>query len=177
MLEEHANFLYRELGIERLIRQLTLDGHSWGDTLEQDIRQQLRMLNHGDISRWISLLNSLPDAGEVTLETDRPAVRFGADSELSRAALQQLLSALCGLRPQRSFCLYCGVCQWNGFRSIECRRSLRASWPGAGENQKNVSLSGSAMPCRRGRTARPDLGGSFLHGRYRHPMSASGPTK
>ncbi len=101
MLEAHADFLYRSLGTGQLVQQLAIDNHPWGARLEQHIRQQLLALNHGDINRWISLLNALPETGPVNLDTRGRTVTFRSAQALDEAARARLLSALQGLKPWR----------------------------------------------------------------------------
>lgn len=101
MLVEHAEFICRELGVVQLARQLQFDNHPWGKGLEQDIHAQLAALNHGDIKRWISLLNALPEFNKVSFDPDLPAVTFSASPPPNPAEKSRLRSALQGLRPWR----------------------------------------------------------------------------
>lgn len=101
MLDEQLDYLYQALGIDRLSEQLCRDEHPWASTVAQQIRSQLSDLNHGDITRWLALLRSLPEARNISARLDLSEVSFSSNPVFNKHEKQKLLSVLQGLKPWR----------------------------------------------------------------------------
>ncbi|WOJ95173.1 tRNA 5-methoxyuridine(34)/uridine 5-oxyacetic acid(34) synthase CmoB [Congregibacter variabilis] len=73
----------------------------WGDLLAAQVEVGLSVLRHGDIPRWRSALESLPDIPVKDVLLNRAAVGVTATATLDARVLEELEAALRGLCPWR----------------------------------------------------------------------------
>ena len=57
--------------------------------------------NHGDLPKWLALLESLPAVTASSVELNSSSIRIGEPSDLNQRQAQQLYDALIGLAPWR----------------------------------------------------------------------------
>lgn len=74
---------------------------SWADTIRSQLIQRFDDTPHGDLSRWQSALESLPDISGATSELNAPAISLSSANPLNSGQQQMLESGLRGLMPWR----------------------------------------------------------------------------
>jgi tRNA (mo5U34)-methyltransferase len=99
-MSQHAEFLYQALGIEHLVAQLEQDEHRWANELSQEMHSLLSEFKHGDLQRWLDLLQALPEVKDIVLRLDQNTITLSG-SELDSSQRQLLLERLRGLKPWR----------------------------------------------------------------------------
>jgi len=99
-MTQHAEFLYQALGIEQLVAQLEQDEHRWASKLQQDTYSLLTEFKHGDLERWLGVLNGLPAVRDVALGLDQNTITLSG-SGLDLSERHQLLESLQELKPWR----------------------------------------------------------------------------
>ncbi len=72
--------------------------HRWLNWLT-DASQQQRLVQHGDCSRWLDLLGSMPDIAHADFHLNQPAVSIFGNANAQQQ--KQLRAALMGLHPWR----------------------------------------------------------------------------
>lgn len=73
----------------------------WRELLEDQLHQRFDLTPHGDISRWLSALETLPVIDSVRPALNQSAVALHSDESLPEVARQRLESGLRGLMPWR----------------------------------------------------------------------------
>lgn len=73
----------------------------WASALPAQIAKGLDPRRYGDLPRWQTALQALPDLAVSEVRLDRPAVTVRSSTALSAAQLDQLRQALMGLHPWR----------------------------------------------------------------------------
>lgn len=73
----------------------------WLEDLKALLKLKLEERPHGDLKRWLSALESLPEISTRSVELNDCRVGFEADSQLSTEQAEQLLTGLRGLIPWR----------------------------------------------------------------------------
>lgn len=73
----------------------------WLEDLKALLKLKLEERPHGDLKRWLSALESLPEISTRSVELNDSRVGFEADSQLSTEQAEQLLTGLRGLIPWR----------------------------------------------------------------------------
>jgi len=99
-MTRHAEFLYQTLGTEAFVAQLELDEHHWANSLPENIRSLLSEFKHGDLERWLGLLQSLPEVKNLKFDLSRDAVTLSG-SGLIPLQHERFLNSLQGLKPWR----------------------------------------------------------------------------
>lgn len=86
----------------QLLAELDNTGHiTWADQIRRQLTQRFDDNPHGDLGRWQSALNSLPDIVETTSQLNTSAITLGSSTTLSQQQQQTLESGLRGLMPWR----------------------------------------------------------------------------
>lgn len=73
----------------------------WLEDLKALLKLKLEERPHGDLKRWLSALESLPEISTRSVELNDSRVGFEADSQLSTEQAERLLTGLRGLIPWR----------------------------------------------------------------------------
>ena len=85
-----------------LLAELTRSGlQDWRNLLERQLQQRFDESPHGDITRWLTALETLPEINDARPALDRSAVALISDEWLSEPVQQQLTTGLRGLMPWR----------------------------------------------------------------------------
>jgi tRNA (mo5U34)-methyltransferase len=86
----------------QLLAELDDTGQSnWADIIRTQLIHRFDDKPHGDLGRWQSALDSLPNISETTSELNTSAISFGSTGALSISQQQRLESGLRGLMPWR----------------------------------------------------------------------------
>ncbi len=73
----------------------------WSDQVQQLATEKLVTQSHGDIARWLTALNQLPDLTEVQVDLTQPTITIQAHQALTDAQRLDLARGLQGLAPWR----------------------------------------------------------------------------
>jgi len=85
-----------------LFDDLTESGlERWRDLLENQLHKRFDLSPHGDITRWLSALETLPAINAVHPALNQSAVALRSDEALSEQSREQLEEGLRGLMPWR----------------------------------------------------------------------------
>ncbi len=85
-----------------LFDELTQNGlQNWRDLLEHQLHKRFDENPHGDITRWLAALETLPEIDSVHHALHQSAVQLYSDQALPDQTQQQLESGLRGLMPWR----------------------------------------------------------------------------
>lgn len=95
------DFLYRSLGMEALNTQLLEDEARWSKHFATDARGFLTALKHGDLDKWIAIIQQLPEVSESQLSLDQDVVSLNSHQQPGITTHQQLLKCLQALKPWR----------------------------------------------------------------------------
>ncbi len=98
---ERDEFLFRALGMEALSAQLLEDEARWSNHFENNARDFLATLKHGDLDKWISVIQQLPGINDGQLALDQDVVSLSSPQQPAAATHQQLLESLQALKPWR----------------------------------------------------------------------------
>lgn len=86
---------------QHLFRQLESDHqHTWVRTLEHQLGRRFDEHPHGDVTRWLKALHTLPAVEGITSQLDRSAVTLNSE-HISEATATLLEEGLRGLMPWR----------------------------------------------------------------------------
>jgi tRNA (mo5U34)-methyltransferase len=85
-----------------LFDELTESGQErWRDRLENQLHKRFDLSPHGDITRWLSALETLPTINALQPDLNQSAVALRSDEALSEKTREQLEAGLRGLMPWR----------------------------------------------------------------------------
>jgi len=74
---------------------------SWAETIKSQLIQRFDDNPHGDLGRWQSALDSLPDISGITSELNAPAISLNSANQLNSSQQKMLENGLRGLMPWR----------------------------------------------------------------------------
>ena len=94
------DYLYQTLGIEDLVSQLDEAQHRWANSLPGDITAKLSELKHGDLKRWLDLLQDLPEVENLVFDCTQNVITLSG-TVLEKASHDQFVDILKGLKPWR----------------------------------------------------------------------------
>ena len=88
--------------VEVIQQQLAEAGMpAWAAMLPQQIEQALAADRHGDLGRWLHLLQQLPDVKAADIDLKADALRIGRADEVDAEARQDIYQTLRALQPWR----------------------------------------------------------------------------
>lgn len=73
----------------------------WGSSLRALAGEKLITNIHGDMTRWMTALNQLPDISSASIDLNAATITIGEDSNLDEQQQKELLEGLKGLSPWR----------------------------------------------------------------------------
>jgi len=101
MNTERAQFLYQALGMQAFAEQLLQDENHWASHFGADAMSMLEGFKHGDLDRWMSQLERLPELKDARLDAQQNAVTLSSHGALDTVQKTQLLASLQALKPWR----------------------------------------------------------------------------
>ncbi|MGO1502477.1 MAG: tRNA 5-methoxyuridine(34)/uridine 5-oxyacetic acid(34) synthase CmoB [Marinobacter sp.] len=96
-----ANFDWRSCFGQLLTELDNTDQSNWAEAIRAQLAHRFDDNPHGDLDRWQSAMDSLPDLPNVTSELDASAITLGSPHALSVNQQEALESGLRGLMPWR----------------------------------------------------------------------------
>lgn len=96
-----ANFDWRRCFQQLLAELENTDQSNWAQRIRTQLMHRFDDNPHGDLGRWQSALDSLPDIPDVTAELNASAITLGSPYALNDSQKQTLESGLRGLMPWR----------------------------------------------------------------------------
>lgn len=96
-----ANFDWRGCFQQLLAELENTDQSNWAQRIRTQLAHRFDDNPHGDLGRWQSALDSLPDIPDATVELNASAITLGSPYALNDSQKQTLESGLRGLMPWR----------------------------------------------------------------------------
>lgn len=100
-MSDRDDFLYRALGMEALSALLIEDETHWSHHFSSDARAFLAALKHGDLDKWVSVIQQLPEVRACHLALDQDIVSLSSSQPPGAATHQHLFESLQALKPWR----------------------------------------------------------------------------
>ncbi len=100
-MNPNSTFLYQALGMESFAAQLLEDEARWAETFSSDVLSRLEALKHGDLQRWVNVIQNLPEIELNHFDLNRDAIELSSSRALTPELNQQLLTSLQALKPWR----------------------------------------------------------------------------
>ncbi|MGO3297063.1 MAG: DUF1698 domain-containing protein, partial [Marinobacter sp.] len=96
-----ANFDWRSCFGQLLTELDNTDQSKWAEVIRAQLAHRFDNNPHGDLDRWQSAMDSLPDILDATAELNASAITLGSPHVLSVSQQETLESGLRGLMPWR----------------------------------------------------------------------------